>query len=233
MSEVVEEVEKPNVPGWREEVGPCLKSEFRWKPLVDVESGEATGCWPVHPPRYLGRLLGQTAVLQRLESRGAGHPLHSLFSGLCAFCGMIVVASFFLDFTDKVLLVASTGATSVLLYATPSSPLAQPRNVIFGNLIAAIVGVSMSYAFRGLPHLNWLAVGLSVGISISLMDATATLHPPAGATAVIPIVGSQDILDLGFLYVVYPVLVSESFLLIVALLLNNLVPYRAYPVYWL
>jgi CBS-domain-containing membrane protein len=127
---------------------------------------------------------------------------------------------------DNLFLIGSFGASSVLIYGVIQSPLAQPRNLVGGHLIAAFVGVTIRYL---VPEV-WLAGALAVSISIVLMQITRTLHPPGGATALIAIIGSQRIRDLGYMYLVSPVLIGVMILLIVALFFNNITSHRRYPV---
>lgn len=196
------------------------------------DEGNETSCRLVPPLTYLKRFQGQSFRMPP-SSRGSNHPWHSLLCLVSSFCGMLLVSAIFLDLASDSLFCASLGATSVLLYGAPSSPLAQPRNILAGNTIASVIGVSLRYAFDSHPHLNWIATALAVSLTIFFMDVTNTMHPPAGATAVLPIVGTQAMKDLGFLFIVYPVLISESILLLVALLFNNLFTYRRYPLHWL
>lgn len=127
---------------------------------------------------------------------------------------------------DNLFLIGSFGASSVLIYGVIQSPLAQPRNLVGGHLIAAIVGVTIRYL---VPEI-WVACALAVSISIVLMQITRTLHPPGGATALIAIIGSQRIKDMGYMYVVSPVFTGVMILLIVALFFNNITSHRRYPV---
>jgi len=127
------------------------------------------------------------------------------------------------------LLIASFGATAVLLYGAPRSPLAQPRNVLGGHLLSALVGVLCWQLFHDLP---WLAQALSVSIAVALMHATRTLHPPGGATALIATLGSAEIQGLGFWYLLMPATLGPLILLAVALVVNNLPRTRRYPEIW-
>lgn len=127
---------------------------------------------------------------------------------------------------DNLFLIGSFGASSVLIYGVIQSPLAQPRNLVGGHLIAALVGVTVRYL---VPEI-WVACALAVSISIVLMQITRTLHPPGGATALIAIIGSQRIKDMGYMYVVSPVFTGVMILLIVALFFNNITSHRRYPV---
>jgi CBS-domain-containing membrane protein len=144
--------------------------------------------------------------------------------GLVAYVNDSVVAK-----TDSVLLIGSLGASAALIYGAIKSPLAQPRNLVGGHLISALIGVS---AFKLLaPHL-WLAGAVAVATSIAVMHATKTLHPPGGATALIFILGSPKMHSLGYLYVIMPVGAGVLLMLLVALLVNNLSPRRRYPEFW-
>jgi len=79
----------------------------------------------------------------------------------------------------------------------------------------------------------WLASSLAVATAIAMMQATKTLHPPGGATALIAVIGSNKIHNIGFLYAVVPVGVGVIVMLIVALIVNNIPKNRRYPEYWL
>jgi len=127
---------------------------------------------------------------------------------------------------DNVFLIGSFGASSVLIYGIVNSPLAQPRNLIGGHLVCALVGVTVHYI---VPDHLWLASALAVSTSIVLMQITKTLHPPGGATALIANIGSPKILAMGYAYVLSPVLTGVLILFFVAVLVNNLAPHRRYP----
>ena len=127
---------------------------------------------------------------------------------------------------DYVFLIGSFGASSVLVYGVIESPLAQPRNLIGGHVVSALVGVTIQ---KLLPDLIWIAAPLAVSLSIILMQVTKTLHPPGGATALIAIAGSEKVKELGYWYVVSPVLLGTIILLITALVFNNMSSKRQYP----
>ena len=148
---------------------------------------------------------------------------------LGSFIGIGIIAyiqSKTLLHSDVVYLIGSFGASSVLVYGVIQSPLAQPRNLVGGHLVSAIVGVTISKFF---PDILWLTAPLAVSISIVLMQVTKTLHPPGGATALIAVIGSPKIKILGYWYVLYPVLSGVLILLIVALIFNNMTLNRSYP----
>jgi CBS-domain-containing membrane protein len=128
--------------------------------------------------------------------------------------------------SDVVFLIGSFGASSVLVYGAIQSPLSQPRNLVGGHLVSAIVGVTVA---KFAPDILWISAPLAVSFSIVLMQATKTLHPPGGATALIAIIGSPKITSLGYWYVLYPVLSGVIILLVVALIFNNMTVNRIYP----
>jgi CBS-domain-containing membrane protein len=148
---------------------------------------------------------------------------------LGSFIGIGIIAylqSKTLPHSDVVFLIGSFGASCVLIYGVIQSPLAQPRNLIGGHVISAIVGVTIA---KFMPDIMWLNASLSVSISIVLMQLTKTLHPPGGATALIAVTGSIEIKNLGYWYVISPVLSGVLILLFVALIFNNMTSKRSYP----
>ena len=154
-----------------------------------------------------------------------------LWSWIGSFLG-IGVAGFLngrlIEPGDLTLLIGSFGASAVLIYGAVKSPLAQPRNLIGGHLLSAIVGVTAYKMMGG----TWFACGFAVSFAIAAMLLTETLHPPGGATALIAVIGSEKIHNLGYLYVFVPTLAGVLVLLMTALLVNNLAGERRYPEYW-
>lgn len=153
-----------------------------------------------------------------------------LFTFLGAFFGIAIIGfinSKYFVLNDNLFLIGSFGATSVLIYGAINSPLAQPRNLIGGHLVSAFVGVTVCKIF---PNELWLSSALSVSLSIVLMQMTKTLHPPGGATALIANIGSEKIRNLGYFYVISPVLTGVMILLVVALIFNNITANRSYPI---
>lgn len=148
------------------------------------------------------------------------------FVGSFVGIGLIgLLNSKYLVASDNLFLIGSFGASSVLVYGLINSPLAQPRNLIGGHLICAIIGVTIFKLFSGEL---WLACALAVSLSIVAMQITKTLHPPGGATALIAVTGGDKIKDLGYFYVLSPVLTGVLILFAVALVFNNL-RHRKYP----
>lgn len=153
----------------------------------------------------------------------------NFWSFLGAFFGILIIAlvqSWSLPQLENVFLIGSFGASSVLIYGAIQSPLAQPRNLLGGHLVSALIGVTVAQV---LPDIIWLTAPIAVALSIVLMQVTKTLHPPGGATALIAVSGGTKIASLGYMYVLSPVLSGCLILLFVALIFNNMTPKRRYP----
>lgn len=152
-----------------------------------------------------------------------------LWSWIGAFIGIAsvsMITQFALEGTSLTLVIGSFGASAVLIYGAEDSPLAQPRNLIGGHILSAIVGVT---AFQLLPDQLWLAGPLAVATAIALMQFTCTLHPPGGATALIAVIGGENIHQLGYTYALFPVATGALLMLLIALAVNKLAPGRTYP----
>lgn len=124
-----------------------------------------------------------------------------------------------------VVMVASIGASSVLLFAAPHSPLSQPWPLLGGYLLSATIGVASAQAIAT----PWLAGAAAVAAAIAVMLYTHSLHPPAAAVALLAVVGGDAIRAEKFTYVIDPVGVNALLLLAAALVINNLLPGHRYP----
>jgi CBS domain-containing membrane protein len=152
-----------------------------------------------------------------------------IWSFIGSFVGIGLIALFHdhvIESNDAIFLIGSFGASSVLVYGAIQSPLAQPRNLVGGHLVSALVGVTV---YKLMPDIVWISAPLAVSLSIILMQITKTLHPPGGATALLGVIGSEKIKALGYLYVLSPVLTGVAILLFVALIFNNVTQNREYP----
>jgi CBS-domain-containing membrane protein len=156
-----------------------------------------------------------------------------LWSWLGSFLGIAFVGLIhykLVDQTALIMIIGSFGASAVLIYGAIRSPLAQPRNLIGGHVLSAVIGVT---AFQLIGGQLWLASALAVSTAIALMHVTKTLHPPGGATALIAVIGGDGVHQLGYLYAIVPAGLGALLMLIVALLINNIAPNRRYPEFWL
>lgn len=135
-----------------------------------------------------------------------------------------------LDQQGSLFLTGSFGATAVLIFGLPDSPYAQPRNVLGGQLIAAIIGVSIH---KIMPDIVWLSAALAVSTTVVGMHYFRMIHPPGGATALIAVIGGSKVHGLGYTFVFTPVLTGAVLMIVMAIALNNLRPNKPrYPHYW-
>lgn len=121
--------------------------------------------------------------------------------------------------------VASMGASAVLLFATPHGPLAQPWPFVGGHLISAVAGVTCAL-FIASPT---LAAAASVGLAVTLMYYGRCIHPPGGATALTAVLGGPALRATGYQYVLLPVAINVVLMLAVAVAFNAIFAWRRYP----
>ena len=132
---------------------------------------------------------------------------------------------------QSMFLVGSFGASAVLIYGAPQADFSQPRSLIGGHIISAFIGVSIQkYLILDIT----LLAALAVSFSIVAMHFTRTIHPPGGATALIAVIGSAEVHNSGYYFVISPIATGALILLIIALVINNISnnPLRHYPRYW-
>ena len=145
----------------------------------------------------------------------------SLFAGI--FSSITIGALALLTYETElgVFLIASFGASMVLLYGYPESPFAQPKNIFFGHLVTSLVGVFFLH-FISLPI--YLLIGLSVGVGVFLMILLKVVHPPAGGNPIIVIVGNVSV-D----YIINPIIIGSIIILTFGIALNRLILRKKYP----
>ncbi|NNU49260.1 HPP family protein [Rhizobium sp. WYCCWR 11279] len=122
------------------------------------------------------------------------------------------------------LIVAPMGASAVLLFAVPASPLAQPWSIIGGNTISALMGIIAAYFIRD----PIIATGVGVSLAIGAMSFTRCLHPPGGAAALTAVLGGPVVAGWGFLFPFVPVALNSCILVALGLLFHRLSK-RNYP----
>lgn len=149
-------------------------------------------------------------------------------AGIGAFVGLTIAGVFALsssiDLTLGLYLVAPFGASSVLLFAVPNSPLAQPWSAIVGNTVAAIVAVAVCSVVTD-PIMR---IALSVGLAIAATILCRALHPPAGAVAMTAAMSPEMVDELGFMFALTPIAVGTTLLVLVAIVYSRLTG-RHYP----
>ncbi len=120
-----------------------------------------------------------------------------------------------------IFLLASFGSSMVLLYGYPESPFAQPKNVFFGHLVTAIVGLIV---LNFVPLPLFITIPLAVGFGVGLMILFNVTHPPAGGNPIIVIVGSVS-----FDYLFSPVITGSIIIIISAIIINRFILKKSYP----
>jgi CBS domain-containing membrane protein len=151
--------------------------------------------------------------------------LISATAALVAIALVMFVSQFYLDSSSLPWVVASMGASAVLLFAVPKGPLSQPWSFMAGHLISAFVGISIAKLISD----PVIASAFAVSLAIFFMYLTGCLHPPGGATALTAVLGGSTIIDLGYWYMLTPVFLNIVVMLTWALIINNVLPNRCYP----
>ena len=150
-----------------------------------------------------------------------GNLKQSLLAGLFSIItiGVLTGLTYKTDF--GVFLLASFGSSMVLLYGYPESPFAQPKNVFFGHLVTAVVGLVVLH-FIPLPL--YLTIPIAVGFGVGLMILLNVTHPPAGGNPIIVIIGGVS-----FEYLISPVITGSIIIIIFAIILNRFILRKSYP----
>jgi CBS domain-containing membrane protein len=169
-------------------------------------------------------------ALNRFIGLGSNKTSHreKLISGLGGFIGILlilIITRQFVEAGDAGLIVASLGASAVLLFAVPHGPLSQPWALGCGHLVSALIGVS---CYLLIPDL-FIAAAAAVGLAIAAMYYLRCIHPPGGATALTAVVAGSGVHSLGYQYLVTPVLINVAVIFAVAIVFNYLFPWRRYP----
>ncbi|WP_417317383.1 HPP family protein [Emcibacter sp.] len=155
-------------------------------------------------------------TLRASVGRDFRHIFWSWLGGAVAICLLGALTGY----SSLPLLMAPFGASCVLVFGLPESPLAQPRNVIGGHTLTALTGFVFLFLFGD----SWWAMGLAVGTAIAMMQLTRTIHPPAGANPVLVMMSAPAVT-----FLLFPVLSGAALLVLIGLLMNNLSLTRSYP----
>lgn len=166
-------------------------------------------------------------ALAGLERRPISHTerFASIAGSLIATALILTISQYFLQGQAVPLVVASIGASAVLLFALPHSPLSQPWPLIGGHVISAFIGVTCAKLFP----LPLIAGPLAVACAIGAMHYLRCMHPPGGATALAAATGTANIQALGYAFVLTPVALNVVTILVVAICFNWFFPWRRYP----
>jgi CBS domain-containing membrane protein len=128
-----------------------------------------------------------------------------------------LIASFFsnhlLQADGMSMILASTGASAMLIFGIPHSPVSQPWPIVGGHLISAFVGITAYY----LVPSPLFASSLAIGFAMLLMHFAGCMHPPGGATAVTAVIGGATVHELGYYFIIVPVFFNSIILLSIAM----------------
>lgn len=157
-----------------------------------------------------------------------GEQLAALFGVALGLGITVAVAHWALPASGAPPLIASFGASAVLVFAMPHGPLSQPWPLVGGQLGSAAIGMACAQVFGSSLWVGVLAVALALG----LMHLLRCFHPPGGATALTAVIGGEAIHALGFQWVLWPVALNAVCLLLVAVVFNYPLRWRRYPAAW-
>ena len=150
-----------------------------------------------------------------------GNLKQSFIAGLFSIItiGILTLLTYKTEF--GIFLIASFGSSMVLLYGYPESPFAQPKNVFFGPLVTATVGMFFLYL---IPLPLFIIIPLAVGFGVGLMILLNVTHPPAGGNPIIVIIGSAS-----YDYLINPIIFGCIIILLLAIIINKYLLKKNYP----
>jgi len=164
------------------------------------------------------------------EKVSSGLPQPKVLDALTGGLGGLLVIGILYLVHDELALFPSFivpfGATCVLVFAAPAAPFSQPRNVILGHLVAGLTGIVVFLIF---PTASWWTLMIANGVSIFLMVLLKAVHPPAGATALLPVLSGIT----SFSWLFKPVLAGALIIVVIGILYNNIFTKRRYPIFWI
>jgi CBS-domain-containing membrane protein len=137
--------------------------------------------------------------------------------------GYITYESIISDTNYGLWLFASFGSTAVLVFGYPNNDFAQPKNIFFGHLLTSFVGIFFLTFFE----VNFITMGVAVGLSIMLMIALKITHPPAGGNTIAIMLGGVS-----FQFLIFPVMVGAITIIIGGIIYNSLILKKKYPISW-
>lgn len=175
----------------------------------------------------LQHALRECAALIGVEHDSTTHK-EKLLATVGALLGILFVSVVSLSLASGAaagLLIASMGASAVLLFVVPHGALSQPWPVFAGHLVSGAIGV---LCYRLLPDAVWTPA-VAVSLAIAAMQYLRCVHPPGGATALAAVIGGEEVHELGWWFLVNPVLSNVAGMLAIALVFNNFFKWRRYP----
>lgn len=172
------------------------------------------------PLEYLRKVLGvewgEVSLAERIVATLGG----GLAMGL-----VILISQGALPYHGAPAVVASMGASAVLLFAVPHGQLSQPWPVIAGHGLSAGIGVNCAKTISS----PIVAASCAVGLAIGVMHLFRCIHPPGGATAFTAVMGGEAVREMGFSFAINPVISNAVGMVLLAVMINAFFPWRRYP----
>ncbi|MCH4246635.1 MAG: HPP family protein [Acinetobacter populi] len=147
--------------------------------------------------------------------------LRSLIGGTASILALLWLT----QFSQHVWIMAPFGASCVILYAVSQSPLAQPRNVILGHFISALIGLLFLKFFST----SMLSIAFAVGCATAAMQLLKCVHPPAGANPLVILLTANTV-QYDWIFLLFPTLSGAILLVLIACIVNNIGRHQKYPV---
>ena len=176
---------------------------------------------------------GNANEREKIERVEKYSPKEIVISGAGGFVGLSILSTLHYGLApgDITTILASFGPTSMMIFVFPDAHFSQPKNVIGGHLISAFWGICTAQLVSLHLEAPWLAGPTAVGGAIILMLSTRLVHPPAAGTALLAALGSRELQDMRFQFLI-PSSIGATILVMVGVLFNNLFKGRSYPKYW-
>jgi CBS domain-containing membrane protein len=176
-------------------------------------------------------LLREFAAFIGVEHNSTNHAEKFIASAgaLLSLLAVTFVSALYTDGPATSLMIASMGASVVLLFVVPHGALSQPWPVVSSHVLSAVIGVTCKLLF---PEQAWTPA-LAVCLAIMLMQYLRCVHPPGGATALTAVIGGPEVEASGYWFVTNPVLMNVTIIIVIAVVFNNLFPGRHYPAHLL
>ena len=149
--------------------------------------------------------------------------LEPIVSGFSAAIVIGVLAFLTLRTSAGIWLMFSFGATVFIVFVLYNLETAQPKNIFFGHLVSILVGI----IFNEVMGFSFYSLGLSVGVSITLMVYLKVMHPPAASNPLVAL-----FMDLSYVFILFPVIIGTITIILMSILINRIILKRKYPTKW-